>query len=293
MAKSCRAFTLIELLVVLAVVAIVAAFVFPVFAKAREGGRRTSCMSNMRQLGLALEAYTQDYDDKHPASTTTVPFTGAAFVNNLGWAGQIYPLVKNTALFHCPDDPTDEAAGNAPDRARTVSYAMNLNLEGASAQSALTSPARTVLLFEVRGDNAQITQADEGIHNVPAPAQQSASGNGINGLLLNLTGLGAGTPDGALYATGPMDNSASTSLIITDQYADKTGRHASGANFLAADAHVKWLPGSRVSAGGAALSSANAQARTGCAVRGAPRAGRFPCAEGTAVGAHALTFSPN
>ena len=293
MGRKCRAFTLIELLVVLAVVAIVAAILFPVFAKAREEGRRTSCLSNMRQLGLAVMAYTQDYDDKHPTSTATLPFAGVTFVQNIGWAGQIYPLVKSAAVFHCPDDPTPDMANTPASPAPAVSYALNLNLEGASAQAALAAPARTVLLFEVRGDNAQITQADEGVHNTPAPAQQSASGNGLNGLLLNLTGLAASTPDGAVYATGPMDNSAPTSPIITDQYADKTGRHAQGANFLAADAHAQWLMGGRVSAGGAALSSADAQARTGCAARGAPSAGHAPCAEGTAVGQHALTFSPN
>lgn len=288
-----QAFTLIELLVVLAIVAIVAAIVLPMISSAPERARRTSCLSNMRQIGLALMAYTQDYDDKHPASTTTAPFSGAVFVTNIGWAGQVYPLVKNVSVFHCPDDPTPDTAGTVTSPASVVSYALNLNLEGASAQSALAAPSRTVLLFEVRGDIAQITQPDEGIHASPAPAQQSASGNGINGLLLSLTGLGAGTPDGALYATGTMDNSAPASPIVTDQYADKTGRHADGANFLAADAHALWLPGSRVSAGGAALASADPQARTGCAARGAPHAGHSPCAEGTAVGSHSLTFSPN
>ncbi len=288
-----QAFTLIELLVVLAVAAIVTAILLPVFAQAREQGRRVSCLSNMRQIGLALMAYTQDYDDKHPASATVAPFTGTAFVTNIGWAGQVYPLVKNVSVFHCPDDATDDTPGTPTSPAAVVSYALNLNLEGASAQSALTAPSRTVLLFEVRGDIAQITQPDEGVHALPAPAQQSASGNGINGLLLSLTGLGAGTPDGAVYATGLMDNSAPVSPLATDQYADRTGRHAESANFLAADAHVTWLPGMRVSAGGSALAPVSPQARTGCAARGAPHAGHTPCAEGTAVGSHSLTFSPN
>lgn len=63
-----RAFTLIELLVVVAIVAILAAILFPVFARARENARRTSCLSNMKQIGLGIMLYTQDYDERLPMS---------------------------------------------------------------------------------------------------------------------------------------------------------------------------------------------------------------------------------
>src|SRR3954468_16853992 len=80
------AFTLIELLVVIAIIAILAAILFPVFAQAREKARQASCMSNMKQIGLAVMQYEQDYDE-------TVP-CGVNMYGGNGWAGQIYAYVK-------------------------------------------------------------------------------------------------------------------------------------------------------------------------------------------------------
>jgi len=65
-ARTARAFTLIELLVVIAIIAILAAILFPVFAQAREKGRQTACLANIKQLGLAMVQYTIDYDDTYP-----------------------------------------------------------------------------------------------------------------------------------------------------------------------------------------------------------------------------------
>src|SRR5579883_996778 len=90
-------FTLIELLVVIAIIAILAAILFPVFAKAREKARQASCMSNEKQIGLAILQYVQDNDELMPVSNNG---------QGRGWAGEIYAYAKSAQLFKCPDDPT-------------------------------------------------------------------------------------------------------------------------------------------------------------------------------------------
>ena len=96
-------FTLIELLVVIAIIAILAAILFPVFQKVRENARKASCASNLKQIGLAGTQYTQDNDEilpnSHSGSNNTSNNT-----TNLKWMDEIYPFVKSTGVFHCPDD---------------------------------------------------------------------------------------------------------------------------------------------------------------------------------------------
>jgi prepilin-type N-terminal cleavage/methylation domain-containing protein len=93
------AFTLIELLVVIAIIAILAAILFPVFARAREAGRRSGCLSNMRQIGVALGMYLQDHDGVFPPGG---PKSWEAGRNRL--VGQLQPYVRNDLLFRCPSD---------------------------------------------------------------------------------------------------------------------------------------------------------------------------------------------
>ena len=92
-----RGFTLIELLVVIAIIAILAAILFPVFARARENARRTACLSNLKQWGLAVMQYTQDYDERLPGG---YKLQGG---NTVSWVTLLQPYAKSTQMYTCPD----------------------------------------------------------------------------------------------------------------------------------------------------------------------------------------------
>ena len=94
-------FTLIELLVVIAIIAILAAILFPVFAQARERARVATCTSNVRQIGMGIRMYVQDYDETYPIWHTYHKITN---VPHLGIEEELLPYTKNGPLFHCPDD---------------------------------------------------------------------------------------------------------------------------------------------------------------------------------------------
>jgi len=228
-------FTLIELLVVIAIIAILAAILFPVFAKVREKARQTSCASNMKQLGEGFVQYYQDNDENgvYPGGW------GAG----QGWAGKIYPYIKSTAVYKCPDDPTGTDNGWNPPHV-PISYAYNSNLwpvdtqytvwdSGAGNLGQLSSPANTVLLFESQGNQADPTNLNEG----DSAASWGARTDWCHGSLYSAY-------CGAKYATGYIGGYSNVDLI-------KSGApvHTDGSNWLAADGHVKWLRGEQVSAG--------------------------------------------
>ncbi len=107
-----KGFTLIELLVVIAIIAILAAILFPVFARAREQARKTACLSNMKQLGTALLMYTQDYDEMLPM-TNYDRWVGKSSdwgMDLIVWCDVLMPYVKNYQIFVCPSRP-QEAVG--------------------------------------------------------------------------------------------------------------------------------------------------------------------------------------
>ena len=109
-------FTLIELLVVIAIIAILAAILFPVFQRVRENARRTACLSNMKQLGLGVVQYTQDYDERMPSATdgNSGNATLGGWMYYTGFStpnvrfdptqGSVYSFTKSTGVYVCPDD---------------------------------------------------------------------------------------------------------------------------------------------------------------------------------------------
>ena len=105
LATTRKAFTLIELLVVIAIIAILAAILFPVFARARENARRTSCLSNMKQIGLGALQYAQDYDEKWMVRSEDPVSYNLPGGIPATWDLVLQPYIKSTQLLTCPSDP--------------------------------------------------------------------------------------------------------------------------------------------------------------------------------------------
>lgn len=124
MGRSRRGFTLIELLVVIAIIAILAAILFPVFSRARAKARQASCLSNIKQLGLGLIMYTQDYDE------TYCPFAYVTPTGPLTAFDMVYPYIKNEQILLCPDDKIGRLIGTGQfipsPPAPKCSYGVNL-----------------------------------------------------------------------------------------------------------------------------------------------------------------------
>ena len=174
MMRSRSGFTLIELLVVIAIIAILAAILFPVFAKAREKARQASCMSNEKQIGLALRMYASDYSEVNCPVAVWNSATGG---NGYWWPSLIEPYMKNLGILLCPsygcnyggigtwtgagycgDTPGGTSTCDQPPRARFIGgYGMNWGRNdlngnwqgpGGRPDAAVKAPSETVVIGE-------------------------------------------------------------------------------------------------------------------------------------------------
>ncbi len=231
-----QGFTLIELLVVIAIIAILAAILFPVFGRARENARRSSCLSNIKQISLGILQYTQDYDETFPMlNVQNVTGTaGPPYSRARGWADAIYPYTKSVQVYQCPSETqpgTDNANAGLGSAAQFTDYAYNAligspgnggTVFGAPAKklSALSAPVLTVMVNDSVGAGA---------------GNNAGVGCGFNVAYTNAALCG---PNGmGTLAVIPDKQTTSATESITQ------ARHLEGHNFGFADGHAKWFKG--------------------------------------------------
>ncbi|MCC6728203.1 MAG: prepilin-type N-terminal cleavage/methylation domain-containing protein [Chthonomonadales bacterium] len=249
-----KGFTLIELLVVIAIIAILAAILFPVFAQAREQARKTSCLSNVKQITLASLMYIQDYDEtlvgpairtRGAPATNLTPYFWSA--NWKTWPEMLFPYVKSLDLYTCPnrrDSPAytycinvNSSNDDYPGPPTPPGNWFDGNSDGTPkagqstvAQAAVVAPASTIWFYDA---NSSIYQ--EGL-NTWADLEALAAQFPADARSLEIDGS---ETIGQLFATG--GGAVDNSTLIREPH-----RHTSGFNIGWCDGHAKFLRPSAV-----------------------------------------------
>lgn len=236
-----RGFTLIELLVVIAIIAILAAILFPVFAQARERARAATCISNQKQLALAMHQYVQDNNEMFPPLDDWMENPGTL------WASMIYPYVKSTQVYACPDDSSKALIDGGKWYGQSVnwhiSYIMNeefgntyWTVDGSgpplyvTAQSQIVKPASTVLFC----DGGTQVSATAPFVTVNSPLKQAPW------FLCD--------PDPTYGGKGGNAGCQGNDILPDSQNPEAAGpalRHSQLSNVTCADGHVKALAPAR------------------------------------------------
>ena len=200
--RKSHGFTLIELLVVIAIIAILAAILFPVFARAREKARQASCQSNLKQLGLAAAMYRSDYDEKPAGAWCGYAKDNFGVTSRNWWAGLLMPYVKNVQLFVCPSssqqivtgytqagDPADST--NRPEAGIALNWYVPAGGPATDAtywpylsDSSVTHPSECIYLLEsgygpVAGPNQALRNAGVAWSPTWAEWRDAVNGNGF------------------------------------------------------------------------------------------------------------------
>jgi prepilin-type N-terminal cleavage/methylation domain-containing protein/prepilin-type processing-associated H-X9-DG protein len=241
-----RGFTLIELLVVIAIIAILAAILFPVFAQAREAARSSSCLSNTKQLSLGFMQYIQDYDERFPSWTWEFFCNGGnagqARDSSAFWTMAIYPYVKNTGVYKCPDDLgelTDAWAGCSDDNGKNdlfntqpnyVSYGFCEYLADTPKYAAIPAPAQQLLL-------------SDSVDQLTSVGPLGWWGGGAASIVARVAF--ANDTDGNIFTENGSWNETWTATNFLSYFSqgqlDSATRHHGGANIAFADGHSKYF----------------------------------------------------
>jgi prepilin-type N-terminal cleavage/methylation domain-containing protein/prepilin-type processing-associated H-X9-DG protein len=230
-------FTLIELLVVIAITSLLAAILFPVFARARENARRASCQSNLKQLGLAYFQYSQDYDERLVPAEMIVDSAG----HTLWWPDLIQPYLKSTQVVVCPSEKllSNSAWWAGPTR---TNYSYNANRQTSNVNTIIGGLYGTPNsgAFGPSGLKYETTAGANDVLKMSAVEDVSGTvlmGDGVTWV------SGLGGKSNSYWGDGyPYWRDATNVSYPLSGGVDKVpdNRHFDGVNFVFFDGHVKW-----------------------------------------------------